>query len=92
MNIPIIKIEIEGAKERIGQALAIHNGEFNKMINAAIEKSFNVETIQYKIDMQVAKALDNAIESLSGDQLIQDALKCFVLNSIVKMNEEQMKS
>lgn len=91
MDIPIIRIEIEGMKEKIQQALSVHNIEFNTMIQSAVEKAFNVETIQEKIDRQVEMALDNAIGSLSQDRLIQDALKCFVLNSIVKMNEEQMK-
>ncbi len=68
MDIPIIKIEIEGMRERIGQAFAIHNGEFDQMIAEAIKKSFTVETIQAKIDMQVAKALDNAIDSLAFRQ------------------------
>ncbi len=91
MGIPIIKIEIEGVKERICHALAVHNKEFDTMVQSAVQKAFNFETIQEKIDKQVELALDNAIANLSDDQLIQNALKCFVLNSIVKMNEEQMK-
>ncbi len=92
MDIPIIKIEIEGMKEKIQSCLAVHNNEFNTMVHSAVEKAFSVEAIQDKIDRQVEIVLDEAIESLSGDRLIQDALKCFVLNSIVKMNQEQMKS
>lgn len=91
-GIPIIKIEIEGMKESIQHALAGHNKEFDVMIQSAIEKAFNFETIQEKIDRQVEFALDNAIRELGQDRILKDALKRFVLNSIVKINEEQMKS
>lgn len=91
MNVPVIRIEIEGVREAIGHALCVHNDEFNTMIKQAVEKAFNFETIQEKIDREVEVALDNSIKTLSGDSLIRDALKCFVLNSIVKMNEQSLK-
>ena len=91
MNIPVITLEIEGIREQIQHALAVHNKEFNIMIKHAVEKAFNLETIQEKIDREIEVALDNAIKTLSNDSLIRDALKCFVLNSIVKMKEQVLK-
>ncbi len=87
-GIPIIKIEIEGMKERIGQALMIRNGEFDKMIGEAVKKSFTIETIQYKIDMQVAKALDNAIDSLSEHYIIKTIIQDIVVKSLVKVRDK----
>ncbi len=91
MDIPIIKIEIEGMREKVQYALAVHNDEFNTMIKHAVEKAFNFETIQEKLDREIAIALDNAIKTLSDDSLIRDSLKCFVLNSIVKMSGSVLK-
>ena len=88
MNIPIIKIEIEGMKESIQNALAVHNDEFNIMISNAVDKSFTVETIQAKIEMQVAKALDNAIDGLSEHYQIKTIVKDIVLASLTKKRDE----
>ncbi len=91
MDIPIIKIEIQGLRERICQSLAIHNGEFDKMIAEAIRKSFTVETIQAKIDMQVAKALDNAIDSLSEHYAVKTIVKDIVVKSLTMVRDEIVK-
>lgn len=88
MDIPIIKIEIEGLRERIGQAFALHNGEFDKMIESAIKKSFTIETIQAKIDMQVAKALDNAIDSLSESYEVKTIIQNIVVKSLTKVRSK----
>lgn len=88
MNIPIIKIEIEGMRERIGQSFALHNGEFDKMIAEAVKKSFTVETIQAKIDMQVAKALDNSIDSLSENYTVKTIVQDIVAKSLTKVRDE----
>ena len=91
MEIPIIKIEIEGIRERIGQSFAIHIGEFNKMIDEAIKKSFTVETIQAKIDMQVMKALDNAIDSLSEHYAVKTIVQEIVVKSLTNVRDEMDK-
>lgn len=88
MEIPIIKIEIQGMKESMCQALAIHNGEFNVMIQSAIKKSFNVEVIQAKIDMQVARTLDNAIDSLSENYHVKAIIQDMVVKSLVNVRDE----
>ncbi len=88
MNIPRIRIEIEGMKESIQQALAVHNEEFNTMIHEAVDKSFTVETIQAKIEMQVAKALDNAIDNLSKSYQVKTIITDIVLQSLVKKRDE----
>lgn len=88
MDVPVIKIELEGIRKRINHALMTHSGEFDKMIASAIDKSFNIETIQYKIDMQVAKALDNAIDGLTDSYPIKTVMKDIVVRSLEKVRDK----
>lgn len=90
-GIPIIKIELEGMKQSIQAALTARGEEFDTMINAAIDKTFTVETIQAKIDMQVAKALDNAIDSLSESHDVKRIVKDIVVNSLVQKRDQMEK-
>jgi hypothetical protein len=87
MDIPIIKIEISGMRQSICNALALHNVEFNDMVFEAVEKSFTPETIKAKIEMQVAKALDNAIDSLSEHHMVKTIVKDIVVQSLVKKRQ-----
>ena len=41
MDIPVIRLEIDGMREQIQHALVVHNDEFNIMIKHAVEKAFN---------------------------------------------------
>jgi phospholipid N-methyltransferase len=88
MDVPIIKIELEGLSKQISTALMTHGDEFDKMISEAIEKSFTVETIQHKIDMQVAKALDNAIDCLGSSLPVRQIMEDIVLTSLSKKRDE----
>ena len=88
MDIPIIRIEIQGMKESIQNAVAVHHEEFNTMIHEAVDKSFTVKTIQAKIEMQVAKALDNAIDGLSESYQVKTIVMDIVLRSLEKKRDE----
>jgi hypothetical protein len=88
MEVPILRIEIEGMKRQINAALMGNSEELNKMIAKAIDKSFSVEAIQYKIDMQVAKALDNAIDNLSNCYPVRQIIEDIVVKSLTKKRDE----
>ncbi len=90
-GIPIIKIELEGMKQSIQAALTARGEEFDTMIHAAVDKIFTIETIQAKIDMQVAKALDNAIDSLSESHHVREIVKDIVVNSLVQKRDKLEK-
>lgn len=90
-GIPVIKIELEGMKQSISTALMARSGEFDKMIQIALDKSFNVETIQHKIDMQVAKALDDAIDTLSEHYLVKALVRDIVVKSLTNTRDKTEK-
>jgi phospholipid N-methyltransferase len=91
MDVPIIKIELEGLRKQISTALMSNNNEFDKMISEAIEKSFTVETIQHKIDMQVAKALDNAIDCLGSSLPVREIIEDIVVKSLEQKRDQMEK-
>ncbi len=88
MEIPIIRIELQGMKESIQQALAVHNDEFNTMISAAVDKAFDVETIQAKIDASVQQCLNDSIEALSGHYRVRELITELVVQSLEKKRGE----
>lgn len=88
-NIPIIKVELEGMKDAISHAMMSRSEEFNKMINTALDKTMKVEVLQHKIDMQVAKALDNAIDSLSDSHKVKAVVMDIVLASLTNKRDEK---
>jgi hypothetical protein len=87
-GIPTIKIEVEGMRERIQCALAVHGKEFDSMVQSAVDKAFTVENIQHRIDEQVAKALDDAIDSLSEHYAVKAVVQDIVLGSLMKVRDE----
>ena len=75
-------------RQSICNALALHSVEFNDMVFEAVDKSFKVETIKAKIEMQVAKALDNAIDTLSEHHMVKTIVKDIVVKSLSRKRDE----
>jgi hypothetical protein len=88
MAIPIIRIQVDGVRESFQQALAIYNDEFNVMVSDAVDKAFNIDTVQAEIEHQVQIALDDAIKGLSEHYQIKDMIKDIVLKSLTKKRDE----
>lgn len=87
-NIPIIRVEIDGMKDTITHAMMSRSKEWGTMISDAIDKSFDVKTIQHKIDMQVAKALDSAIDTIAEHYLVKSLVHDIVVASLTKKRDE----
>ena len=77
---PIIRIELEGVRSSITQMMSAHHNEFNEMVKESVETYVTPENLQRKIDTAVQKAIDNAIDELSNDYYIKQALKTAVIN------------
>lgn len=88
MEIPIITIELSGMRETVKKALMAHNKQFNDMVSASVDKAFNRETLSTKIDIEIEKALNTAIEELGQHYQIREILKDLVLASLAKKHEE----
>jgi hypothetical protein len=88
MNLPIIEVQIKGIRESFCAALHTHNEEFNQMVKDAVNKSFNIEAIQHKIDTQIAKAIDDTIDSLGNQCEVQEIIKDIVVKSLINKRDE----
>ncbi len=88
MEVPIIRIEIQGMKESIQQAVAVHSGEFNEMIHHAVEKAFDYDTIQAKIDSEIANSIDDAIGCLSENYLVKAVIQNIVVKSLGDLRDK----
>lgn len=61
MNIPIIRLEVEGMKHSISAALLEHQAKMDADVIAAVEAYCQPENISYIIHEASRTALDNAI-------------------------------
>ena len=81
-SMPVIKIELEGIREKISYAFLQHSNEFNEIVARSIEKALSPDTIEQRIDAEVCKAVDSAIASLSGDYAIKQIVKEIVASAL----------
>lgn len=72
--IPIIRIEIEGIRERLTQMFADRSDNINEMVAKSLEKVLSEENIQDFIDKEVQKAVYGAISSLSENYTIRSIM------------------
>lgn len=62
MNVPIIRLEVEGMKHTLLTALSEHAARVDSGIQAAVEAYCTPENIQAVIDENVRQALDMALK------------------------------
>jgi len=71
MEGPIIKIQLEALREKVAAAMVARSEEFDSMIAAALEKELTAESLHFRVEEEVRKAVDEAIKSLSEHHTIR---------------------
>jgi hypothetical protein len=66
MNVPIIKLEVEGMKYAIKTALSQHAAEMDTYIQAAVEDYCSEENLKAVVMEQAAEAIELAIQDEIG--------------------------
>ena len=71
MEFPVIKLQLETMREEIAAAMALREDEFAAMIAKALEKELTPENLHHRVEAQVTKAVDEAVNSLSQNYVIK---------------------
>jgi len=83
MNVPIIKLEVEGMRHTVTTALSQHSAEIDENIRKAINFYCSPDNIENVIHKEVTEAIDNAVKeeirsffkySKPGRQAIREAV------------------
>lgn len=64
MNIPVIKLEVEGMKHAISVALSKYAVQMDEQVQAAVDKYCEPENIQYVISTTATQAIDAAVKDI----------------------------
>jgi len=88
---PIIKIEVEGIRERVAQMLVLHGNEYDHLIKESVARCINPENIQNKVDMAVGRIVDEAIKRLSDNYdlrtCIEEEISKMVISNVKAKND-----
>ncbi len=75
MNMPIIRVEIETLRERIGHAMMVHEKELNELVAAQLESALSEEALTRQIATEVTKAVDAVIKDMANSWALQNAIR-----------------
>lgn len=84
METTLIHLEIEGLKERVKHAMLTRSKDFDAMIERALDEHLTPEKIEAKVNAAVKRALDNAINDLSDNYRVREAIQNAALASLNK--------
>jgi len=87
MNIPTIRIELQGIRETVQAMFAGSNNELTERITETLERTITEDWVQSRINEEVAKCINKAISNLSDSYTLQTALTKIIverLENIIK--------
>ena len=86
-NIPVISLNLEGIRSSITHAFMAHSDEVNQMVMVGLEKVLSADNLQDRINAEVQKTVDKAIESLSDDYTIRSIVIDIVSDALQSYNQ-----
>lgn len=75
MNVPLLRLELDGIKEQIGSMIVDRNQEITSMILEEINKQITEEWVFNKVRGEVRKALEHAIDGIADNYRVTSAIR-----------------
>lgn len=85
MNMPILRIELEGIRESVARALVTRNDEINKLILDSLESQLQEEWVIESIDSAVKAQIKKSIDDVSTNWELRMEITRVVSESISKI-------
>lgn len=92
IEIPRIRIELEGVKSAVSSMLTHHNSEINDLITKSIESQINEEWFVEHINVTVKNMLENAVTDMSSNWELRQAISNLVSSTVAKMISDKEAS
>lgn len=83
-DITTLRIEIDGLRTCVGEALVSRNAEINRLVIDSLEKQLTEEWVMAEIDKSVKSCLTSAIENIANDYHMRNAITDLISNVVVK--------
>lgn len=87
MDIPRLRIDLEGVRTSINTMLIQHNDDINKIVIDSLNKQITEDWIQSEIDNAVKIALKKSIEGIATQWELREAISNLIAKSVAKMIE-----
>ena len=84
MNLPVLRIELEGIKQNIAHMFNQNNDELNKMVQETIESQLTEDWVQGEINQAVRSCMKSAIEDIANNWKLKNAITELMVDSIEK--------
>ena len=88
MNIPRIRLDVEGLKHSVVHCFNEHSLELGKIVQEELDKVLSKESIQKEIENQVLCCVNQAIKNISQNWTLVNHIETEMANQIVKRLKE----
>jgi len=82
MNLPIIRLELEGVKHTVAHMLADRGKEINALITQSLDSTLKEEWVVEQINYEVVESVKKAIKGLSNSYALQSTITDMIEKSI----------
>ena len=84
MQLPVLRIELEGVKQNVAHMFAQNNDELNKMVQETIAAKLTEEWVQTEINRAVDNCIKSAIKDIADNWKLKNAITNLMVDSIEK--------
>ena len=88
MDLPRLRIELEGISRTVQHLLNEDMAGLSDMIKAELETQLTSETVQLKIAKAVGTCIDTAINEITSNYQLKVALSGIIADSVIKRLED----
>ncbi len=85
MQLPVLRIELEGVKQNIAHMFSKNNDELNKMVQETIASQLTEEWVQGEINQAVRDCMKSAIEDIANNWKLKNAITELMVDYIEKI-------
>lgn len=82
MNLPIIRLELEGVKQSVAHMLADRGKEINDLIVMSLENTLKEEWIAEQINYEITECVKKSIKNLSNSYTLQSIITDMIEKTI----------
>lgn len=87
-NMPILRLELDYARERMTQAWMVHQDALNEMVADSLRRELSVDNVKNRVDRAVMSAIDEAIKDISANTTIKRLVRDIVLDALEDYNRK----
>ena len=85
LDMPKIRIELEGISRTVQHMFATHNDELNTIICEKLDKTLNKDWVKNIIGEEVEKLVRKSVPNIRNNYQLRDAIENLVADNLTKL-------